>query len=117
MKNIRSRPAFRAARLFATALAVAGAVAPTVAAAQNITRVNATRLSCDALLDIIDERGAVIVKSRSLRSNVMLSERYVSNRGFCFSEEIISRRTIATRDTDRCPVNLCTDRINRRSNR
>lgn len=98
-------------------LVTAGFFTPTPSQAQPISRVNANRLSCDALQDIVYRRGAVIVRSRSLNSGARLSERYVSNRRFCFQNEVTRFRTVATRDAAYCSVKLCTERVRRRGRR
>lgn len=97
--------------------AIAGAFAPSAVGAQGISRVDAARLSCNALQQIIQDRGAVIVRSRSLRSGNRLSDRYVSRRGFCYEGEVTRYGSVATADRDMCSVKLCVDNPYRRNNR
>lgn len=85
-----------------------------VADAQDIRRVDARRLSCAAVQDIIHAEGAVILRSRSPNSGRLLWERYVAHRGFCFANEITEYRTVSTVDTNRCSVKLCRERPERR---
>lgn len=95
--------------------ALAGLIfSASLAEAQNIRRVDGSRLSCDAVHDIIVAEGAIILKTLSPRSGRRLSERYVAHRGFCFANEITEYRTVSTRDTDQCPVLLCRERPERR---
>jgi len=103
-------------RLVSAALiALSGLVfSASLAEAQNIRRVDGSRLSCDAVHDIIVAEGAIILKTRSRRSGRQLSERYVAHRGFCFANEITEYRTVSTRDTHQCPVLLCRERPERR---
>lgn len=96
--------------------AVAGAFAP-AAGAQNISRVDASRLSCVALKQIIRDEGAVIVRSRSRLTGNRLSDRYVGRRGFCFEGEVTRYNPVATRDTDTCSLKICVDNPYRRNNR
>lgn len=96
--------------------AVAGAIVPD-ADAQGISRVEASRLSCVALKQIVRDEGAVIVRSRSPLTGNRLSDRYVSRRGFCFEGEVTRHNPVATRDTDRCSLKLCVDNPYRRNNR
>jgi len=109
--------AARRIRPAAIAVLLTTLFAPALAEAQPISRVNADRMSCDAVQDVIWRRGAVIVRSRSRHAPVTLSERYVSNRGYCFPTQIILRRKVSTRDTDFCPVNLCTENDRHRKSR
>ncbi|MEM8812555.1 MAG: hypothetical protein AAGF59_08055 [Pseudomonadota bacterium] len=102
--------------LFAVFLAVSslGPSIDALAQGVDIRRVDATTLSCIALQDVIDAEGAVIVRSRSSRSGQILSERYVSRRGFCLTGEITRFRSVSTRDVEYCSVKLCTSRPNSR---
>lgn len=111
--NIRARG--RNKLVPAALVAIAGFVfSASLADAQNIRRVDGSRLSCDAVHDIIVAEGAIILKTRSRRSGRQLSERYVAHRGFCFANEITEYRTVSTRDTHQCPVLLCRERPERR---
>lgn len=101
--------------VLAALFAFAGSMfSASLADAQNIRRVDGSRLSCDAVHDIIVSEGAIILKTRSRRSGRQLSERYVAHRGFCFANEITEYRTVSTRDTHQCPVLLCRERPERR---
>ena len=93
---------------------VVATLAFNVSPAHSISRVNAGGLSCAALQDIVINRGAVIVKSRSPRTGNPLSDRYVAHRGFCFAYEITRIRTVATRDARRCPLRYCTEPLDDR---
>ena len=84
LKNYIQELFLRGIKTGAVAAILAGTLSPLAANAQQITRVDASRMSCHALQDTIWARGAVIVKSRSPSSGMRLSERYVSDRGFCF---------------------------------
>lgn len=102
------------AKLGALAIVAVGLFAPAIADAQGITRVNANRMSCNALKDVIHDRGAVIVRSRARFTGMRLSERYVSSRRFCFQNEITRYSEVATRETRYCSVKLCTERSSRK---
>ncbi len=84
------------------------------AAAQPVSRVDASRLTCGALQDVLFDRGAAIVRSRSRVSGRQLWERYVSNRRYCFANEVTVYRDVNTVDTPYCSVLLCTERERRR---
>jgi len=109
----RSRSAFCA---LVAASALAGSFVP-AAGAQGISRVDASRLSCSALKQIIRDEGAVIVRSRSRLTGNRLSDRYVSRRGFCFEGEVTRYNPVVTRDTDTCSLKICVDNPHRRNNR
>lgn len=102
------------AKLGAMAVVAAGLFAPVAADAQQISRVNANRMSCHALQGVIRNRGAVIVRSRARFTGMPLSERYVSNRRYCFQNEITRYSEVATRETKYCSVKLCTERSRRK---
>jgi len=95
----------------AAAVCVLLALSPALARAEPITRVDASRLSCPALKDIISQRGAVIVRSRSRHTNLPLSDRYVSDRRFCFYYEVTDYRWVTTRETQACQLKYCTEPI------
>lgn len=95
------------AALLAGALLLAGQLAAPQASAQVEPRLNASALSCAALQQAIAESGAAIVRSRSPRSAMTLSDRFVSRRSFCFLEETLRSRAVITSDTDRCPLQRC----------
>lgn len=97
-------------------LASAGLSGLSAAHAQGIQRVDASGLACTALQDIIEAEGAAIVRSRSPRSGMVLSERYVSRRGFCLQGEITRFRSVQTRDTEFCSVKICALRSGRSGN-
>lgn len=81
-----------------------------VAQAQQISRVDARNMTCGHLQSVIRARGAAIVRSTSLYSNRLLWERYVSDRRFCFANEITRYRDVQTVDNRFCSVKLCTER-------
>lgn len=95
-----------ASRRLIVALAFA-AVLSTVTSAGAISRLDASGMSCFGLQDAIARRGEAIVYSRSTFSGRRLYERYVAHRGFCYANEVIQYRTVATRDTPRCTVQRC----------
>lgn len=101
-------------KLGALAIVAVGLFAPAIADAQGISRVNAARMSCGALQDVIHARGAVIVRSRARFTGMPLSERYVSSRRFCFQNEITRFSEVATRETRYCTVKMCTERSSRK---
>lgn len=84
-----------------------------VAQAEGTHRIDARQLSCSAVHNIIDTKGAVILKSKSATSGRLLSERYVAHRGFCFANEITEYRTVSAGDTNTCSVKLCSERRDR----
>lgn len=104
-------------KVFGSVMIFAGLLAPSLVGAQPVTRVDASRMSCQALQGVIKDKGAVIVKSRSLISGNRLSERYVSRRGFCDVGQYIQYRTVATSDVNSCSVKLCSERLNSRPSR
>lgn len=104
-------------KVLGSAMVFAGLLTPSLVAAQSVTRVDASRLSCQALQGVIKDKGAAIVKSRSLISGNRLSERYVSRRGFCDVGQYIQYRTVATSDVISCSVKLCSERLNSRPSR
>lgn len=105
------------AKMGAMAVVAAGLFAPAVADAQGISRVNASRMSCHALQDVVHARGAVIVRSRARFTGMPLSERYVSSRRFCFHNEVTRYSEVATRGTRYCTLKLCTERSSKKRRR
>lgn len=84
---------------FAMIAAMAAALA-TPALAQG--RPDARAMSCGQVHSLIDQRGGVV-----LTTGRHTYDRYVRDRRFCMMEEIVRQVSIATRDTNRCRVNLC----------
>lgn len=84
-------------------------VAPAPASAQAAPRVNIDGLSCAALQNVIQVRGAIIAQSTSPNTGRQLLERYVSRRGFCFFNERTEYRGVATTDNAYCSVKICSE--------
>ena len=76
-------------------------------AANAVPRVNSGAMSCSALKGYVASRGVAIVRWPSRTPGVAFSERFVANRGFCFSNERIRYRAVTTRDTNRCSLQIC----------
>ena len=110
MTQARIFPVSIASRMAALALAVV-ILAASMGDALAISRVNASGLTCRALKDVIARQGAVIVRSRSLHSNITLSDRFVSNVRYCLNGQRLDyKRNVQTRDKRYCPVKSCTEK-------
>jgi hypothetical protein len=76
--------------------------------AHAISRYTSTSMSCDRVQDIIYRDGAALMRYRSTRNpSLQLYGRYVVDRRFCKSDEIIDYVSIPAADTRHCPVRQC----------
>ena len=76
--------------------------------AHAISRYNSTSMSCERIQATIQREGAAIMRYRSARNpSLPLYGRYVADRRYCTSEEIIEYVSIPASDTSRCPVRQC----------
>lgn len=84
-------------------------VALTVATpAGAISRYNAWTMSCGEAKSLIRSQGAVILRYRSARNpSLSLYDRFVSDGRFCQAGEQTEPASVATADTNSCPVRKC----------
>lgn len=66
-------------------------------------------MTCDAVHEAIERDGAVILYRQASTSGLPLYNRYVSSGEFCPSGQRAARSSVATADTQSCPVSTCED--------
>ncbi len=86
-------------------LLLAGALLLPATAALADATVSITRMSCSQVQSAVQSNGSVILKWQS-RSGVPLYGRYVSDRRFCRSGEIITFASVPAADKS-CSVKKC----------
>lgn len=85
------------------ALAVVCLASPALA----ISRYNAMDRTCAAVQQVIASDKAVLLSYPSRRGNIVLYDRYVTDRGQCNATEYAASTYVPTRDNPSCPVHNC----------
>ena len=94
-------------RLLAVAMFLAAAASPVEA----ISRYSALQLSCSEISSIIRREGAAIFRYPSpRRTGLTLYDRYVRDRGYCASHQILERVYIPSEGGGQCQVQHCVTR-------
>ena len=66
-------------------------------------------MTCADVHEAIERDGAAILYRKASANSLPLYNRYVSSAEFCPSGQRIARASVATADTQSCPVTKCED--------
>ncbi len=93
-------------------LLLAGALSLAASAASGEPTYSITNMSCSKVQATVEANGSVVLRWRS-RSGMPLYGRYVSDRRFCWSGEIITFASVPAADKS-CSVKKCVLKIHNR---
>jgi len=94
-------------RVYLSAVAAFSLVASGALAA---TRYDITNMACAEVHTLVEREGAVILAYRSTSLlGLPVYDRYVKNRNYCASSEVLRRSGVPTTDKKYCPVKKCVE--------